>query len=223
MLGMKLKFKAFLYRDEGLSYRKIAERIAADIITEGLGLDPPSHASVSNWLKNEGFKAAWEHRKRAEADREIPSAPPKPRPGKPSRPPKLGVIKLKGALGLTEKSELKYTKGLKAGASKRTSAHSAGLTEPDVVGWEEEAVRGVEPFVSAMRRIRAAVADDIIEICILVKSGEQGFQARIRWLAVNDDTKWNDKPRLTESDQDRAAGIPDGELWACIDEEAIAE
>jgi len=200
-LGSAIKLKAFGLREQGLSLRRIAAAISAEHLPPD---EPVSHASVGNWLKNKGLKAAWERRKKH--DQTTAAAPVVA----------LKVAEVEGDLGWTPKAEALFGEGLKAGASKRRAAHLAGLTEFDVDGWVDESARGVEPFASAIRRVRQAVASEVVAVCEQVKSGDLGYQARIRWLAAVDPDNWSDKPRNVESEQDRAAGMTDDELDAVI-------
>ena len=203
MLGSAIKLKAFELKEGGLSLRRIAVAISAEHLPPD---EPVSHATIGNWLKNKGLQAAYARRKKHTAASKVVT----------SSVSTLKVVEVEGDLGWTPKAEELFSEGLKAGASKRRAAHLAGLTEFDVDGWVDEAARGVEPFASAIRRVRQAVASEVVAVCEQVKSGDLGYQARIRWLAAVDPDNWSDKPRNVESEQDRAAGMTDEELDAVI-------
>ena len=210
IIGTEHKLRAFALREAGRSSREIGKVLGV------------SHVTVGNWLKHSGLLNMWEARKLTAAGATVSVIDPLPRisnkkhAATKSKVPKLEVLEMTGDLGLTVDTEESYTLGLMAGVSKRIAANHAGLTEQDVDGWAEEAGRGAEPFASAMRRILKRVATEVVAVAIMVKSGDTGYQARIRWLAARDPEAWSDKPQLKVSEQDRAAGMDDNELYEML-------
>ena len=207
-LGNDVRYRALDLQADGMSLRKIAHLLSADLERH------VGHTTVGNWVKDEGLRGSWQRHCALRDKRKSEPAP---------KPPVLKVVEIQGDLGLTLETARAYVTARQAGVSKRIAAHRAGLTEHDIDGWFEEAARGAEPFLSEVRRIRQEIAEAIENVALQVKGGGHGFQALIRWLGAMDPDGWSDKPRKTESEQDRAQGLSDDaldEIIAAADTEA---
>ncbi|PHR17657.1 MAG: hypothetical protein COA38_20545 [Fluviicola sp.] len=228
MLGNDVRLRALDLYAVGRTEpgKKVGYRDVAKMLQDEFGLDRSiSHGSIRNWvldptlrdirarrLKNEEEKAE-------ELGQPAPEPVEAPKPKGRNNPLTLTVAKVAGSLGWTQKVEDVFGSALLSGVSKRIAAHAAGLTESDIDSWIDEAKAGREPFKSALRRVRKTVAERAIEVALAVQGGQLGYQARIKYLAAVDPDNWSDKPRKTESEQDRAMGITD----AALDEIIAAE
>ncbi len=130
-----------------------------------------------------------------------------------------------GDFGLNPATEFQVTLSLCAGNSTRVAAWTAQIREEDVNTWKQLASKGKEPYRSAVARIQMAIGLQARALALLIAGGEEGFTAR-RLSLSHLDIGWSAKIEQVESEEDRAAGLSDADLDACIiesDEEQARE
>lgn len=193
------KLKAFELREQGLSLRAIGKELGAGASTVGRWLADPgltkAAARRAEYKGTDGSEVAGTFSGEVFGVRVDPD---------PS-----------GPLGLNPETERLVGDGLSAGMGMCNAAWLAGLVEGDIAGWFDEAAKRVEPFTSAVRRIRQRVTREQLAVLDLIKAGESNSGFRIDWIKRIDKT-WSDKPQDHQSEADRAAGMSDADLLAVL-------
>ena len=197
--GLEDKLRAFELRADGLSNRAIARELNAAPSTVGV------------WLRDPGLKAAW---KSSAQNVSIP-AKLTIAPSKVSTDPVRIDAPPAGDLGLNPETEEMVGATLAAGNGEEIAAWSALLRADDVASWREMAAKGIEPYRSAVARIRQRVALAANRLSVLIASGTNGYQAR-KLVLERMDPAWGLTPEDQASDADRASGLTDEQLDAVV-------